>query len=64
MSRADVVLVTIGANDLADGLAQWQDGGCDGAGCFAPPSPAYGNASSRSSTGSACCARAGRPSSS
>lgn len=34
VARADVVLVTIGANDLADGLTRWQDGACTGEACF------------------------------
>ncbi|WP_158220988.1 GDSL-type esterase/lipase family protein [Kineosporia sp. R_H_3] len=34
VARADVVLVTIGANDLAGGLARWQGGACTGEACF------------------------------
>ncbi|MFI5956326.1 SGNH/GDSL hydrolase family protein [Cryptosporangium sp. NPDC051539] len=33
VADSDIVLVTIGANDLAGSLADWQDGGCD-LGCF------------------------------
>jgi lysophospholipase L1-like esterase len=35
VAGSDVVLVIIGANDLTDDLARWQDGSCDLA-CFGP----------------------------
>jgi lysophospholipase L1-like esterase len=33
--QADIVVITIGANDLSDSLDRWRDGGCD-ADCYQP----------------------------
>jgi lysophospholipase L1-like esterase len=41
IADADVVLVTIGANDLLPQLDQWRSGGCDQA-CFAGPAAQMG----------------------
>jgi lysophospholipase L1-like esterase len=41
IGNADVVLVTIGANDLLPQLDQWRSGGCDQA-CFAGPAARMG----------------------
>lgn len=41
IENADVVLVTIGANDLLPQLDQWRSGGCDEA-CFAGPAAKMG----------------------
>jgi lysophospholipase L1-like esterase len=41
IENADVVLVTIGANDLLPQLDQWRSGGCDQA-CFAGPAARMG----------------------
>ncbi len=42
VADADILLVTIGANDLAPQLSQWQDSGCAAA-CYSPAVDAVGS---------------------